>query len=50
MPMAHNAKKTSVDHDIIHGEYANILKVNVMMCFVCFSHSVYMRHTTSNSM
>jgi hypothetical protein len=31
MAMAHNVKKTSVDHDIIHGGYANILKMNVMM-------------------
>jgi hypothetical protein len=30
MPMAHDTKKTSVDHDIIHGEYASILKMNVM--------------------
>jgi hypothetical protein len=49
MPMAYNVKKTSVDHDIIHGEYASILKMNVMMYFVCLSHRVYMRHTTSNS-
>jgi hypothetical protein len=38
MSMAHNAKKTSVDHDIIHGKYASILKMNVMIYFVWFSH------------
>jgi hypothetical protein len=30
MHLAHIAKKTSVDHDIRHGEYASILKMNVM--------------------
>jgi hypothetical protein len=31
-------KYTSVDHDIIHGKYASILKMNVMMWLVCSSH------------
>jgi hypothetical protein len=30
MHLAHIAKKTSVDHDVIHGMYASILKMNVM--------------------
>jgi hypothetical protein len=37
MYMAHNAKKTSVVHDIIHGKYADIIKMNVMIWLICFS-------------
>jgi hypothetical protein len=38
MAMAQNAKKTRADHDIIHGKYASILKTNVMIGLMCFSH------------
>jgi hypothetical protein len=38
MYLAHIAKKTRVDHDIIHEMYASILKNNVIMCIGCFSH------------
>jgi hypothetical protein len=30
MHLDHIAKKSSVDHDIIHGIHASILKMNVM--------------------
>ena len=42
MFMAHNARKTSLDHDIIHGEYASILKMNVMMRSLCLFMTRYM--------
>jgi hypothetical protein len=49
MLMAHNVKKTSGDPNIIHGEYASILKMNVMMCFVWFSHrSLHETHNKQN--
>jgi hypothetical protein len=37
MLLAHIAKKTRVDHDIIHRMYASILKINVMSWLMCSS-------------
>jgi fatty acid desaturase len=41
MFMAHNAMKTSVGHDLVHGEYVSILKMNVMMKFLCLFMTPY---------
>jgi hypothetical protein len=36
--LAYIAKKTRVDHGNIHGMYASILKMNVMIWIGCSSH------------
>jgi hypothetical protein len=45
MHLAHIAKKTRVDHDIIHGMCASILKMNVMSWLMYSSplslHKIY---------
>jgi hypothetical protein len=46
MHLAHIANKTRVDHGNIHGMFANILKMNVMIWIECSSH--WTLHKTYN--